>query len=113
MAIIIICLITRAEEVMRPIRVAAAFDSCLIFAKLYDWLRLFESTSFYILLITQTIDDITAFITIFLISLLMFGIPMVMLNMNRPDPDAIDEIPEKISSALAAFNPNIDEGLGD
>ena len=50
---------------------------------------------------------------IFLISLFMFGMPMVMLDMNRPDPDAIDEIPENISSALAAANPNIDEELGE
>ena len=30
------------------LRVMAAFASCLLFVKLYDWLRLFSSTAFYV-----------------------------------------------------------------
>ena len=48
-----------------------------------DWLRIFSFTSFYIYLIQQTIKRIAAFLLLMLISLMTFGIPMVMLNMNR------------------------------
>lgn len=51
--------------------------------KCFDWLRLFEGTSFYILLVGETFIDIAAFITILLVSLLTFGFPYHYLNFNQ------------------------------
>lgn len=59
--------------------------------KCYDWLRLFESTSFYILLIGETLNDIKPFMILLAVTLLTFGIPMVLLNLNRGEDNAIIE----------------------
>lgn len=40
------------------LRIVAAITSCSLMIKLYDWLRLFDGTSFYILLIAETMKDI-------------------------------------------------------
>ena len=69
----------------------AAFAIFSMFVKVLDWMRLFDQTSFYILLIKQTIKDIAAFLGLLFISLLMFGIPMIMLNNNRTDELALVE----------------------
>ena len=37
---------TKVIEI-KVLRILAAIASCLLLAKLYDWLRLFETTSFY------------------------------------------------------------------
>ena len=36
---------------VEPLRVLAAFASCFILVKMFDWLRLFEETAFYVLLV--------------------------------------------------------------
>ena len=51
----------------------------------YDWMRLFERTAFYILLIQETIADVAPFLTLLVISLLMFGFPMIMLDLLVSD----------------------------
>ena len=71
------------------LRILAAFASCCQMVKCYDWLRLFESTSFYILLITETLNDIKPFMILLAVTLLTFGIPMVLLNLNRSEDNAI------------------------
>ena len=50
-----------------------------------DWMRIFSPTSFYIYLIQETIKRIAAFMLLMVVSLLIFGIPMIMLNLNRTD----------------------------
>lgn len=55
----------------------------LIWFKMFDWLRMFDSTSFYIKLIMVTISDIMPFFLIFPIFLLTFGTPMYILQGNR------------------------------
>ena len=50
-----------------------------------DWLRLFDSTSFYVTLILRTFVDILYFMLIMLILLFYFGIAMYMLQLNA-DP---------------------------
>ena len=59
--------------------------------KVFDWLRLFEPTAFFILLVEQTLKDIRFFIILILLALLMFGFPFVILNQNRFDGDEIIE----------------------
>ena len=40
------------------LRLMAALASCILVIKVYDWLRLFEGTAFYIHLIDSTFKDI-------------------------------------------------------
>ena len=54
--------------------------------KFFDWLRLFDKTSFYINLIGMTLSEIKYFLILVLLSLLMFGFPNLMLNLYR-SPD--------------------------
>ena len=70
-------------------RVIASIACCSLLFKLYDWLKLFNSTAFYIRLIEITLNDIIAFLLLFFISLLIFGIPLTMLDMNRSDGSEI------------------------
>jgi hypothetical protein len=71
------------------LRVYASVASCLIVVKVFDWLRLFGNTSFYILLMTETLYDIRYFIVLIFLCLAMFGIPMVVLNQNRSDDNSV------------------------
>ena len=48
--------------------------------KLFDWLRLFEKTGFYVKLVEETLYDIKYFILLLLTTLIMFGVPVVMLD---------------------------------
>ena len=70
-------------------RVLAALTSLLLIMKGYDWLVLFSETAFYIRLIGETIWDIKSFMILFVMSLAMFGIPMVFLNFGRNENSAI------------------------
>ena len=72
-------------------RIIAAFASCCTLIKLYDWLRLFKDTSFYVLLVKLTLTDVTAFFILFAVSLLIFGVPMSMLSLNRQDDSIVSE----------------------
>ena len=67
------------------LRIMAAFSSCSLMIKFYDWLRLFESTSFFILLIERTLNDILFFMILFTVAILAFGLPMSMLDLNRAE----------------------------
>jgi len=65
------------------LRIMAAFASFCLVAKFFEWLRLFEGTAFYIMLLNETLSDIRSFVILILASLMLFGLPMVMLNLNR------------------------------
>jgi len=65
------------------LRIMAAIASFCMLAKVFDWLRLFEETAFYILLMSETLKDISSFLILLLTALMMFGVPMIMLNLNR------------------------------
>ena len=73
------------EIPVETLRIMAAFATCAIFIKLYDWLRLFESTAFYVLLVKLTMKDILPFMILLFVSLLIFDIPMSMLSLNRDE----------------------------
>ena len=71
----------------------SAIASFSMLLKAFDWMRLFDLTSFYVLLILQTIKDISAFLLLLIMSLVMFGVPMIILNMNRSEDQlVVDEI---------------------
>jgi len=70
----------------------AAIASCTLMMKVFDWLRLFEQTAFYILLVEETMRDVSSFLILLTTALMMFGVPMVMLNLNRlEDNSVVDE----------------------
>ena len=69
-----------------------AYIGCVVtfvlFVKTYDWLRIFDSTSFYILLISETIADIGPFMILFMIALFMFSMPHLVLSYITTDAAA-------------------------
>ena len=65
------------------IGILTSFASCLLMLKIYDWLRLFEKTSFYVKLVELTLEGVGWFMILFLVALVGFGLPMSMLDMNR------------------------------
>ena len=68
---------------MKTLTLLAAITSFLLVSKLNDWLRLFETTSFYVELVSQTISDIRHFMILYGFAILLFTIPMSLLNKNR------------------------------
>ena len=61
--------------------------------KLFDWLRLFEKTGFYVKLVGETLNDIKYFILLLLTTLIMFGVPVIMLDASSDqDKDLIDKV---------------------
>ena len=70
---------------VETMRVIASLASCSLLIKLYDWLKLFEKPGFYIRLIETTLRDVIAFLLLFLIALMIFGIPLSILDMNRSE----------------------------
>ena len=63
----------------------------LMWIKGLFWLRLFSATSFYIRLITETLKDITYFMVILMIFLVMFANCLYILDLYREkvDPELV------------------------
>ena len=55
----------------------------LMWIQFIYWFRLFETTTLYIRLIYQTIEDILAFLLIFVLVILTFSNLLYVLNTNR------------------------------
>ena len=70
---------------IEKLRVMAAMASFSLIIKLYDWLRLFEKTAFFVLLIGRTIRDIRWFLLLFGVALLQCGVPLSLLGLSRQD----------------------------
>ena len=62
--------------------VLSALNSFCLTLKLFDWMKLFQNTAFYVELIRQTINDIGPFICLFVMSLLGFGLPLSLLDFS-------------------------------
>ena len=58
--------------------------------KVFYWFRLFNATSFYIRLITETIYDISTFLIILVAFLFMFANCIYVLNLYRKETDLED-----------------------
>ena len=69
-------------------RIMASFLVFLTWTKMFNWLRLFDSTTFYIKLIRDTLKAIVPFFVIFLIFLATFGCSMYILSTNRKENEA-------------------------
>ena len=65
----------------------AGIATSLQLFKMYDWLKLFEPTSFYVKLIAITVKEIRWFILLFVIALVACGIPISFLDFTRIELD--------------------------
>lgn len=65
---------------MDLLRAIAAVTIALVILKCFDWLRLFEKTAFYVLLMRRTFGDMIWFMLLILLTFFMLGLPMVLLN---------------------------------
>ena len=77
---------------LETLRVLAALATFISLTRLIEWMRLFEPTAFYVLLILETLRDVKNFIFLLMITFLMFGVPVLMLDMNSAeDYEMIDD----------------------
>ena len=51
--------------------------------KMFDWMRLFSNTAHYITLIGETLKDSWSFMFILVANLMMFGVPLSIIDLNR------------------------------
>ena len=63
----------------------AAIIVFVLVTKSLDWLRIYEDTAFYILLIKETIEDVLPFMILFVCSICMFAWPILMYDPSSPD----------------------------
>jgi hypothetical protein len=59
-----------------------AYATFFMWCKMFYWMRLFESTAFYVTLIVKTIADCMTFMLMILIVLLAFGSFFMVINQN-------------------------------
>ena len=65
------------------LRLMSAVVGLEVWFKMFDWMRIPDSTAFYIKLIQQTFSDIVPFFMIFPIFLATFGTPIYILSDER------------------------------
>lgn len=77
------------------IRSIASIAVILMYFKLFYWMRLFGSTSYFIRMIIDTFVDIQWFVLLFFMILFTFGNAIYILNYNRtPTPEEMANLPE-------------------
>ena len=67
-----------------------------LWSNFFDWLRLFDQTSFYIKLIERTFEDIVQFLILFIIALSMIGCAMYALEQGTGGGDDAGSIVEPV-----------------
>lgn len=65
------------------VRVICSAAIILNWFKVFYWLRLFDATSFYVKLITETLSDIVNFLVLFIVILLTFANALVVADHGR------------------------------
>ena len=93
-------------------RTLASVAVCFLWFKVFDWLRLFDGTAFFIKLIEETLWSIRAFFIIMVVWYLMFGSAIYILNMSLPEEQAIMPEVSKIW-VLDAFQNQYELSLGE
>jgi hypothetical protein len=68
-------------------RTIGAYACFFMWCKMFYWMRLFESTAYYVKLIVQTISDCMTFMLMILIILLAFANFFLIINLNMMDRD--------------------------
>ena len=70
-------------------RLVAAITSIPLWFKVLDWLRLFDSTAFYVKLIITTVYGIRYFIIIMFLWYMLFGTAFYLLNLDRDEETSV------------------------
>jgi len=70
----------------------ASITICILWAKSYDWLRLFDEPAFFVRLLSRTLYDIKDFTILFLVALAMFGSSTYMLQYNLEKGDLVESV---------------------
>ena len=63
----------------------AAISIICLWFKVYDWLRLFNDTAFFVRLIEETFISIKSFLIVIFVFFMMFGSAFYVINMNLAD----------------------------
>ena len=73
------------QETSGNVREVASLCTVLMWIKVFYWMRLFTSTSFYVKLIRETLYDIRYFIILFIIILMTFANALFISNQGRDE----------------------------
>ena len=76
---------------LEQVRATAAITSCFILVKIFDWLRLFEDTAFYVKLLVNTFEEIGYFLSLIILAMISFGVPLIILSLNSAEDERIVE----------------------
>ena len=71
------------ETSLDTLRTIAAISYCALWLRVFEWLRLFDSTAFFIKLIVMTFDYITYFMIIMIVWYMMFYSALDILNIGN------------------------------
>ena len=82
-------------------RTLAAISFCAIWFRVIEWLRLFESTAFFIRLIEETMDYIKYFMIIMILWYIMFYTAIDILNLGTKEIEPDDESMIRLSGVLS------------
>ena len=66
-------------------RMIASICVCFLWIKVFDWLRLFDGTAFFVRLIGRTFSSIKYFIIIMFVWWMMFGTAVYILDLGLPE----------------------------
>ena len=66
----------------------ATFSVFALWLKVFDWLRMFDATSFYIKLVVKTVKELSNFLILFVAMLAMIGAAMSILQMGGDEVGA-------------------------
>lgn len=77
------------SKVSETIRAITSLAVILMWFKVFYWMRLFDSTSFYVKLIRETVYDIRYFLILFIVILLTFANALLVANHGRGDEEEI------------------------
>ena len=68
------------------------YDTILLFIKIFEIIRVYNTTAFYVRLIAETVKDMSVFLIFFFGSIFMSTTVLYVMQMNDLEAKGIDEI---------------------
>jgi spore maturation protein CgeB len=78
--IVIIIMHARQDASLKVLSMMAAISSIHLGLNIFMWMRIFENTAIYVMLIVETVKDLRQFILIFLVVVGAFGVCIAVIN---------------------------------
>jgi len=78
--IVIIFMHARQDASLKVLSTMAAISSIHLGLNIFMWMRIFENTAIYVMLIVETVKDLRQFILIFLVVVGAFGVCIAVIN---------------------------------